>query len=156
MTRWTESNLGKFIDMLKSNDLEEVAWVLTYYMDGHGYYNPEPIGNDEIISYLKHLIEDQRLCKVNWGFPSRWGELRWSAARVLACEYAYKGIDTPIILKDVLKPVTLEGFGTLSYLINRIEKGLMPTVTQVIRPQEWCELCCKEAVEKRLQQNKDD
>lgn len=87
------------------------------------------------------------------------GELRWLAARVLACEYAYQGIETPIILKDVVQPTSNDKIAEIhrrKTIDELIQQGLLPTKTEIIKPQDYAYCCSKEAIEERKRNQQQD
>lgn len=114
-----------------------------------------PTGNSKVIDHLERLVEDHRWTIVDWHIPPTYGELRWLVARILACEYAYQGIKTLIILEDMIRPAKLREITIIkkrlkiSHVDKVIEHRLLPTTTEIIRPQDYCKWCSQEAVEKR-------
>ncbi|MEL6405829.1 MAG: hypothetical protein AAFR81_15780 [Chloroflexota bacterium] len=162
---WSQLDIDYYIKILKSNDLSEIGMFLLHYNDLRTIYpagfchedEPVPISNDEIIRLLENLLDDRRPVPITSRFPRHYGELRWAVARALACEYAYRGIDKPIILKDVMKPIRSREAGRIDDLTRRIEQGLQPTQTEIIKPQDYCEWCSKEAIERlSKKQNSDE
>ncbi|MEO1643554.1 MAG: hypothetical protein AAFR67_00090 [Chloroflexota bacterium] len=151
MSKWIQSELNYFIKILRANDPNDIAMWLLHYSDmGEGSEpHPIPTCNDQVIYYLEKLLEDRRPCAITDRAPYDYGELRWLAARALACEYAYRGIDTPIILEEVAMPVSQRELGGLDNFSNRIQSGQVQTKTEIIDPQDWCKWCCKEAVEEQ-------
>ncbi|MEO1288489.1 MAG: hypothetical protein AAFV93_12035 [Chloroflexota bacterium] len=152
MHSWSQKDISEFINVLKKNTLQEVAQALYYHTEVGRVTNPQPTptGSNEVIGYLEKLIEDHRVCVVDRVFPQMYGELRWLAARCLACEYAYKGIKTSIVLEDVMQPIREDRFNGLDDLEKRIQNRLIVTKTEVIQSQDWYELCCKEVIEERI------
>jgi hypothetical protein len=102
-----ESNITWNLERLGTNDAWKIANALYLAADLGRKPQPEPAptGNTEIITYLEQLVEDNRLCPVDWRIPYAFGELRWLAARILACEYIYQGIKTSIVLQDAIQPI---------------------------------------------------
>jgi len=163
MDKWTESELNWYLERLARNDARDIASALFQIAQLSRPPQPEPVptGNAQVIAYLEQLIEDRRECPVDWRIPFAFGELRWLAARVLACEYAYQGIEKPIILKDVVQPIRNWGFVIYDerYRENMtfddfIQHGLLPTKTEIIKPQDYAACCSKEAVERRRNEQK--
>lgn len=163
MWQWNEALLDWYLGKLTTNDTTEVAntlWVIAQL--GRPKPQPLPTGNSEVIAHLEQLIKDNRNCIVDWMTPPSWGELRWLASRVLACEYAYLGVEKTIILKDVIQPISDLNLYNISQehqiqsLDELIQRGHLPTKTEIIDPQDYCEWCSKEAVEKRQKQDKDE
>ncbi len=156
MSLWKESSLKLYLESLASNDFEDISSALYHVADLRSVPQPQsvPTGNTEIITYLEQLIEDTRLCLLDRRIPYIYGELRWLAARVLACEYAYQGIETPIILKDVIQPIRRSDASRIAFpnqtdLQELFEQGRLPTKTEIIKPQYYAYCCSKEAVEKK-------
>ena len=152
MKEWTEARLKWYLENLATNDIEKISQALfiVAQMKGLDHAEPVPTDNTRVIAYLERLVEDRSGCIIIWRIPYVYGEIRWLAARLLACEYAYRGIEKPIILKDVIQPI--ESYGetySLNALNRNIVQGLLPTTTEIIRPQDYCEWCSKEAIEKR-------
>src|SRR5687767_14185155 len=107
MDKWTESELNWYLEHLASDDTWNLALTLSTVaqIGREPKPQPTPTGNAQVIAYLEQLVEDDRWCVVDHRIPYAYGEMRWLAARLLACEYAYQGIETPIILKDVIQPI---------------------------------------------------
>lgn len=164
MQEWTESELNWYLGKLASDDAEAIAGALYVVAEIHmrSQAMPVPTGNAKVIARLEQLLEDRRVCKVgpygSYISGVVLGELRWLAARALACEYAYLGIDKTITLKDVLQPmwnyeiVSIDPKKTIKELV---QQGLVPRKTEIIKPQDYAHCCTKEAVEKR-RQNQDE
>jgi len=161
MYQWTESDLKRYLETLEKNDTRDVAKIL-FTMAGLDMETLSPFiptGNAKIIAYLEQLIEDRRGYVISWEIPSGVGELRWLAAQALACEYAYQGIETPIILKDVFIPTRdyeTDPTHRDKTIDERIQQGLLPTKTEIIKPQDYVNCCSKEAVEKRKRKQNSD
>jgi hypothetical protein len=164
MPLWKESELNWYLERLASNDTHGLALTLFVVADLGGESQPQPVptGNAKVITRLEQLVEDHRLCVVNHIIPYTYGEMRWLAARLLACEYAYQGIEKPIILKDVIQPIRDIEIVRIAHpkpanLDELIQQGLVPTKTEVIKPQDYAACCSKEAVEeRRLNQDKNE
>lgn len=162
MRKWTESEIISYLNMLESGNIDDIAGTLFYNAELSYPYEPEPMptGNAKVIAYLEKLIEDRRgylliLTRTTYVI----GELRWLAAHMLACEYAYQGIDTPIILKDVVQPITkydIYEAPPRKKINDLIQQGLLPTKTEIVKPQDYADCCSKEAIETRLQNQKKD
>jgi hypothetical protein len=158
MPLWKESELNWYLDRLAKNDARDTASALFTVAELGREFQPQPAptGNAKVIAYLERLINDNRLCVVNWIIPYTYGEMRWLAARVLACEYAYQGIEKPIILKDVIQPIRdfeiariAQQHHKIANLSELVQHGLVPTKTEIIKPQDYAACCSKEAVEER-------
>jgi hypothetical protein len=169
MDKWSEKELNWYLERLAKNDTREIALTLSNVAQIGREPKPQPVptGNAEVITYLEQLVEeDRRMCIVDFRISYTFGELRWLAARVLACEYAYQGIEEPIILKDVVQPIRgykyaksdlyrkIEDINLQGLVPNRtieelIQQGLVPTKTEIIKPQDYAVCCSKEAVEAR-------
>jgi len=155
MQEWTESLLNRYLERLASNDLRDIALDLFDIADlGSNRPQPVPTGNAKLITHLEQLLEDNRLCLVERRIPLAYGELRWLAARVLACEYAYQGIEKAIILKDVIQPIRDDEIARIAYpkpaiLAELVQQELVPRKTEIIKPQDYVACCSKEAVEER-------
>ena len=159
----SKSSTNELINVLKSGDAYHIASSLFHIsgLDLVGFdreSQPQPVtptGNSEVIAHLEQLVEDRRWTIVDWHIPESYGEIRWLAARVLACEYAYRGIKTSIVLEDVVQPIKRRELTKIreelevSHMNVVIEQRLMPKKTEIIRPQDYCEWCSKEAIEKR-------
>lgn len=163
MKQWPESEINLYLRILESNDAHEIAGNLFHIAELDHPSQPEPLptGNVEVIAYLEQLIEDRRgYFLILTRSTHTMGELRWLAARVLACEYAYQGIETPIILKDVVQPTSkyeIDEIHRRKKIDDLIQQRLLPTKTEIIKPQDYAHCCSKEAVEERIRnQNKDD
>lgn len=164
MKQWTESDLNLYLRILAKNDTHDVAMSLFVVADIHRELQPlpqpMPTGNAKVITYLEQLVEDRRGCIVHFQEPEAFGELRWLAARVLACEYAYQGIETPIMLEDVVQPIRsyeIVPIHRTKTIDELMQQGRLPTQTEIIKPQDYADCCSKEAVEERKRnQDKDD
>jgi|GEM_PF-1843058 len=144
----------------RKNDVKEISLSLFVVANIDDEFPPKPLptGHAAVVTYLEKLVEDRRGCVVYWREPCRYGELRWLAARVLACEYAYQGIEKPIMLENVVQPITLgdgRGLLELTKIDQLIEQGLLPTKTEIIKPQDYAYCCSKEAVEE-IKRNQDN
>jgi hypothetical protein len=158
MQEWTESELNWYLERLATNNIQDVARTLFVVAQIGREPQPQPVptGNAQVITYLEQLAEDDRWCVVDWRIPYAFGELRWLAARLLACEYAYQGIEKPIILKDVIQPIRQVEIGRIVQYYNLtmtfdelMQQGLVPRKTEIIKPQDYAACCSKEAVEAR-------
>ena len=156
MQEWTESSLKWYLETLSGNDTRDIAQALYLVAELDTKSQPTPTGNAKVVAYLEQLVEDNRLCTVDWIIPYTYGELRWLAARVLACEYAYQGIEKPIMLKNVVQPIRgfdiariAQGKDKPITLEELVQQGLVPTKTEIIKPQDYAACCSKEAVEAR-------
>lgn len=165
MQEWTDEELNWYLERLANNDAHAIAGALFQVAELHRELQrqPVPTGNAKVITHMEQLLEDHRWCIVEWIYPYAYGELRWLAARVLACEYAYKDIKKPIILKDVIQPIRLaeidgiKEYYQITTLKELLQQELLPTKTEIIKPQDYAHCCSKEAVEKRRQnQDKED
>jgi len=156
---WSESDLNWYLESLASDDTDKISLALFQASDlGRGPEpEPMPTGNAKIVTYLEQLIKDKRLCPVNWLIPHAWGELRWLAGRVLACEYAYQDIEIPIILKDVIQPRKDFDLSRVNLSIEElVQRGWLTRKTEIIKPQDYAYCCSKEAVEKRKREQDSD
>ncbi|MEM9952849.1 MAG: hypothetical protein AAF846_14675 [Chloroflexota bacterium] len=162
MQKWTESELGWYLQTLEENDTYRLALALSGIAKISTLDQPVPTGNSKVINHLEILIEDNRMCMVNSTIPPSYGEMRWLAARILACEYAYLGIKKSIVLENVVQPIKGRELDRISpdkpmTLDERAKAGLLPTKTEIINPQDYVDCCSKEAVgERRRNQNKND
>lgn len=163
MSLWTESGINWYLERLASNDAWKISGALYTVADIGRLPQPQPTptGNAEVITYLEQLIEDNRLCPVDWRIPYAFSELRWLAARVLACEYAYQDVEKPIILEDVVQPIRRSDAYSiaLSHRVNLqelFEQGRLPTKTEIIKPQDYAYCCSKEAIEERKRNEIED
>lgn len=157
MQQWTESQINSYLETLASNNTHEISLTLhgLAELDREPQPQPVPTGNAKVISHLEQLIEDHQVCVVKFRVPYTYGEMRWLAARVLACEYAYQGIEEAIILKDVIQPVTDADIVDIANDISAslkelIRRGIEPRTTEIIKPQDYVYCCSKEAVEERI------
>jgi len=165
MQEWTESDLNWYLETLESANTKDIAGALSTIAAFDAKLQPQPIptGNDKIVKYLEQLVEERQWCCLGMGISFihsfAYGELRWLAARLLACEYAYASIDKPIILKDVVQPIRDHESARIDPYKTKYElfqEGLLPTKTEIIKPQDYADCCSKEAVERRLNQDKKD
>ncbi len=161
MSQWTKLEIEQYLAALAKNDTHEIAlylFVVADIVDGSPR-KPLPTGNTQVIAYLEQLVEDQRGCIVLWQEPQAIGELRWLAARVLACEYAYQGIETHIILEDVIQPTRSREIPPIhrnKTIDELVQYGVLPTKTEIIKPQDYAYCCSKDAVaERQKNQNQD-
>ena len=166
MREWTESEINWYLEALAKNDTHDLARALFQIaLLIRPYPFPVPTGNKQVVEYLEQLVKDRRGCVVDWRTPHTFGELRWLAARVLACEYAFLGIEEAIILKDVVQPLRNWEFfprdkkyqGVKMTFDELIQAAIFPTKTEVIYPQKYAWCCTKEAVEvRRRNQHKNE
>ena len=158
MGNWSESELNWYLKCLTSG--EDLALALSTVAKIGMDTPPMPTGDTRVIKRLELFVEARDVwCIVDWrvGFASGFthGELRWLAARILVCEYAYAGIDTPIILEDVVQPFKGVERGNLVMqhqmtFEELVEQGLMPHKTEIHKPKDYAWCCSKEAVEERI------
>ena len=154
MRQWTTSEVKSYLRSLEENDTHDLAMSLCLVTETDRRPQPQPVptGNEMIVSYLEQLVEDRRACVVDRITPYKFGEMRWLAARALACEYAYLGIENPIILEDVVQPMRRSeaaGINPYKTIHDLIRQRLLPTKTEIILPQDYVDCCSKESVEER-------
>jgi len=158
---WIETDLQEYKNVLMKNDRDDVAHWLSLV-----YRSQIPTGKTEIIDQLLNLIDDRRGYMITWAKPSYWGEIRWLATHVLACEYAYIDFSWKYTLKDVVKPIITEteifeliylhglspGSQKTEHLLDQlIEKKLAPTYTITVDTKNYAN-CSKDAVEQRIKE----
>ncbi|MEM9954624.1 MAG: hypothetical protein AAF846_23645 [Chloroflexota bacterium] len=159
MKQWTEEDIEYYLEILERNDPNDLANLFFVILQFNRIPpHPVPTGNTNIITGLEKLLEDRRLwtdLHHNIILEEVYGEMRWLAARVLACEYAYQGIETPIVLKDVIQPINSSEIDRISddksaSLTELVERGLIPRKTETIKPQDYYECSSKEAIAERI------
>ena len=96
--QWSKSDIDEFLRVLTANETRDVALTLfsVAELDRKPQPQPVPTGDARIVAFMERLVNDRRFCIVDWQIPPAYGELRWLAARVLACEYAYENIKNPL------------------------------------------------------------
>lgn len=75
-----------------------------------------PSGDKRVLSHLERLLEDKTPCLLS--IPFVYGELRWLAAQALAAERAKLGINQPVYLWNVVKPLNSKGYATARRAAN--------------------------------------
>jgi hypothetical protein len=91
------SYLQELIELMKG-DTDDVKDALAYLVD-------RPLGDMRLLPHLEELLEDRRPCILY--VPYRYGELRWLAAEALVAEREKLSIDEPVILRGVVKPLSI-------------------------------------------------
>lgn len=88
-----------FFDMMADLEGNEIS-MKTYTLRA---FWKMPSGDPRVLPYLKRLLEDRTPTLL--GIPYIFGEVRWMAAQALTSEREAQGIQIPIILKNVVRPL---------------------------------------------------
>ena len=80
-----------------------------------------PSADERILPYLSRLLYDKSPCLLS--IPSLFGEIRWLAAHALAAERAVLGIQKPVCLRQVVKPLDTGGIVRAEYAAGIKPRG---------------------------------
>jgi len=138
----TEQELTEFVEDVNSERASNRASMLRALLNFR-------LADERVLPYLEQLIHDKSPCIL--GFPYMFGEVRWLAARALAKERAALGINKPVRLRNVVKPIdtagimkaedaaNLDGEGDVEGLLKSLgilrDMGYLPTYDLILRPQ---------------------
>lgn len=101
----TDTELQELVEDLHSQDLSlRVAALKDLWQ--------YPSGDARILPYLEALLEDKTLCIIM--LPYQYGEIRWLAAHALAAERTALGIQEPVKLLGVIRPLDTQEFVAVS------------------------------------------
>lgn len=101
----TDTELQELVDDLHSQDLSlRVAALKDLWQ--------YPSQDARVLPYLEALLEDKTFCIVI--LPYQYGEIRWLAAHALAAERSVLGIQEPVKLVDVIRPLDTQEFVAIS------------------------------------------
>jgi len=80
-----------------------------------------PSGDARILPHLEPLLQDKTPCIL--GYPYIFGEVRWLAAHALAAERAALGMNQPVRVQNVVKPINTAGITYAEEAANVEFKG---------------------------------
>lgn len=66
----------------------------------------DPSADPRVLAYLENLLSDTTPCAISR--PYRFGEIRYLAAHALAAERAAMGINEPVLMNKVVRPLNTE------------------------------------------------
>ena len=94
--------------MLTSEDFSEfvqdmIGDDVSLRADGLQVLWESPSADERVLPYLSRLLYDKSPCLLS--IPYLFGEIRWLAAHALAAERAALGIQKPVCLPQVVKPL---------------------------------------------------
>jgi hypothetical protein len=99
MIVWDKATYDDFLQALETDNPIKIAAWLSRLLE-------EPCGNSSIFPHLEKLTHDRRI--TNLSAPSKYGELRWSAAAALVLERYVQNEGKPVlILEKTFEPLDM-------------------------------------------------
>ena len=110
----TDQDFSELTEDLRSEDLSLRVATLKAF-------RKLPSGDPRILPHLERLLQDKTPCVL--GYPYIFGEVRWLAAHALAAERAALGINQPVRVQNVVKPINTAGIAYAEEVANVEFKG---------------------------------
>lgn len=138
-------NHNEFRGVVKHLTGEELSLRVAALKDFRRY----PSGDRRILPYLERLLTDKTPCLI--AIPFVYGEIRWLAAYALAAEREALGINQPVHLRNVVKPLNQADYakalkaanimggggleGVLSTIATLRDDGYLPMIELNLMPK---------------------
>ncbi|MGB0387308.1 MAG: hypothetical protein ACPGWR_21015 [Ardenticatenaceae bacterium] len=90
----------------------------------------ERSADERVLPYLERLLDDKTPCLI--GIPFIYAEIRWLAAHALAAQRAALGINEPVQLSNVVKPIDSKGYSQAKRAANIRNRGGLEGVLENI------------------------
>lgn len=110
----TRQEFTEFVEDITSGDLSSVVATLEDLRD-------YPSADARVLPYLSRLLYDKNPCVI--AIPFVFAEVRWLAAHALAAERAALGIQKPVCLRQIVKPLDTGGIVRAEYAAGIEPRG---------------------------------
>jgi HEAT repeat protein len=119
-------NHNEFTGVVKHLTGEKLSLRVAALKDFQRY----PSGDRRILPYLERFLYDKTPCLI--AIPFVYGEIRWLAAHALAAERAALGINEPVRLRNVVKPLDQADYAKALKAANIMGRGGLEGVLSTI------------------------